>query len=70
MVLKLSMVPSLKSLKVLCSEDAEQDFFNNIMHLQVLSLSNSVHCSYIDEEIFFYSVFVCKNVVFQLFVGN
>ncbi|XP_058180952.1 uncharacterized protein LOC131299427 isoform X1 [Rhododendron vialii] len=34
MVLKLSMVPSLKSLKVLCSEDAEQDFFNNILHLQ------------------------------------
>ncbi|PSS35668.1 Small subunit processome component like [Actinidia chinensis var. chinensis] len=34
MVLKLPKVPSLKSLGVLCSEDAEQDFFNNIIHLQ------------------------------------
>ncbi|KNA06859.1 hypothetical protein SOVF_177220 isoform A [Spinacia oleracea] len=34
MVLKLSGIPSLGSLKVLCSEDAEVDFFNNIVHLQ------------------------------------
>ncbi|GFZ18885.1 homeobox-leucine zipper family protein [Actinidia rufa] len=34
MMLKLPKVPSLKSLEVLCSEDAEQDFFNNIIHLQ------------------------------------
>ncbi|XP_021745735.1 small subunit processome component 20 homolog [Chenopodium quinoa] len=34
MVLKLSGIPNLGSLKVLCSEDAEVDFFNNIVHLQ------------------------------------
>ncbi|XP_043723794.1 small subunit processome component 20 homolog [Telopea speciosissima] len=34
MVLKLPEVPALNSLKSLCSEDAEVDFFNNILHLQ------------------------------------
>ncbi|XP_052189171.1 uncharacterized protein LOC127799294 isoform X2 [Diospyros lotus] len=34
MVLKLPEMPTLKSFRALCSEDAEQDFFNNIMHLQ------------------------------------
>ncbi|KAG5549083.1 hypothetical protein RHGRI_014451 [Rhododendron griersonianum] len=34
MVLKLPNVPSLASLRALCGEDAEQDFFKNIMHLQ------------------------------------
>ncbi|KAL9232759.1 hypothetical protein vseg_007829 [Gypsophila vaccaria] len=34
MVLKLSGIPTLKTLNVLCSEDAEVDFFNNIVHLQ------------------------------------
>ncbi|KAK9281533.1 hypothetical protein L1049_004436 [Liquidambar formosana] len=34
MALKLPEVPNLRSLKALCSEDAEVDFFNNIMHLQ------------------------------------
>lgn len=38
MVLKLPNVPSLTSLRALCGEDAEQDFFKNIMHLQVSSL--------------------------------
>lgn len=35
MVEKLSEVPSLRTLKALCSEDAEVDFFDNIVHLQV-----------------------------------
>lgn len=35
MVLKLSGIQSLGTLKVLCSDDAEVDFFNNIVHLQV-----------------------------------
>ncbi|XP_065862754.1 uncharacterized protein [Euphorbia lathyris] len=34
MVLKLPEFENLKPLKALCSEDAEQDFFNNIIHLQ------------------------------------
>lgn len=34
MVLKLSKIPNLKSFQVLCSTDAEQDFFSNIIHLQ------------------------------------
>lgn len=34
MVLKLPQLPNLKSLKALCSEDAEVDFFNNIVHIQ------------------------------------
>lgn len=38
MVLRLPHMPDLNSFKVLCSEDAEVDFFNNITHLQVSSL--------------------------------
>ncbi|CAL5416773.1 unnamed protein product [Camellia sinensis] len=34
MVMKLPKVSSLESFRPLCSEDAEQDFFNNIIHLQ------------------------------------
>ncbi|OVA05421.1 Down-regulated-in-metastasis protein [Macleaya cordata] len=34
MVLRLSEIPSLNSIRDLCSEDAEVDFFNNILHLQ------------------------------------
>ncbi|KAA8534172.1 hypothetical protein F0562_031635 [Nyssa sinensis] len=34
MVLKLPKVPNLIQFRGLCSEDAEQDFFNNIIHLQ------------------------------------
>ncbi|CAN1813709.1 U3 small nucleolar RNA-associated protein 20 [Linum perenne] len=34
MVLKLPVVSNLGSFKTLCSEDAEQDFFKNIIHLQ------------------------------------
>ncbi|XP_062109162.1 uncharacterized protein LOC133819824 isoform X2 [Humulus lupulus] len=34
MVLKLPNMGNLDSLKVLCDEDAEIDFFNNIIHLQ------------------------------------
>ncbi|KAH9620789.1 hypothetical protein KSS87_018169 [Heliosperma pusillum] len=34
MVLKLSGISTLRSLNVLCSDDAEVDFFNNIVHLQ------------------------------------
>ena len=35
MVLKLPNVENLNALKVLCDEDTETDFFNNIVHLQV-----------------------------------
>lgn len=38
MVLKLPKVAKFSSFKALCSEDAEVDFFNNIIHLQVNSL--------------------------------
>ncbi|KAL6970972.1 hypothetical protein U1Q18_030651 [Sarracenia purpurea var. burkii] len=41
MVLKLAKVSSLKSFRALCSDDAEQDFFNNIIHLQVI-ITNKV----------------------------
>ncbi|KAK1375649.1 DRIM domain-containing protein [Heracleum sosnowskyi] len=34
MVLRLSKVQILKSFQALCSKDAEQDFFNNIVHMQ------------------------------------
>ncbi|KAK2988996.1 hypothetical protein RJ640_013987 [Escallonia rubra] len=34
MVVKLPKVQNLKSYQALCSEDAEQDFFNNVVHLQ------------------------------------
>ncbi|WOG89602.1 hypothetical protein DCAR_0208840 [Daucus carota subsp. sativus] len=34
MVLRLSKVQILKSYQALCSKDAEQDFFNNIVHMQ------------------------------------
>ncbi|KAK3004391.1 hypothetical protein RJ639_018254 [Escallonia herrerae] len=34
MVVKLPKVENLKSYQALCSEDAEQDFFNNVVHLQ------------------------------------
>ncbi|KAL2242516.1 UNVERIFIED_CONTAM: Small subunit processome component 20, partial [Sesamum indicum] len=34
MVLKLPKVANLDSYRALCSDDAEQDFFNNIVHLQ------------------------------------
>jgi U3 small nucleolar RNA-associated protein 20 len=37
MVLKLPKVAKFSSFKALCSEDAEVDFFNNIIHLQVNS---------------------------------
>lgn len=40
MVLKLPNVFNLESYQVLRSEDAEKDFFNNIVHLQV---SRSIH---------------------------
>ncbi|PIA45006.1 hypothetical protein AQUCO_01700514v1 [Aquilegia coerulea] len=35
MVLRLHQVPTLSSVKELCSKDAEVDFFNNILHLQI-----------------------------------
>lgn len=34
-MLKLPEVANLNSLGMLCSNDAEVDFFNNIIHLQV-----------------------------------
>ncbi|KAG9451956.1 hypothetical protein H6P81_004860 [Aristolochia fimbriata] len=34
MILNLPTVPTLNSFKPLCSDDAEIDFFNNILHLQ------------------------------------
>ncbi|KAF2288910.1 hypothetical protein GH714_022732 [Hevea brasiliensis] len=58
MVLKLPEVENLNSFKVLCSEDAEQDFFNNIIHLQkhrraraVLRFSNIISKSKMSEDI-------------------
>jgi hypothetical protein len=33
--MKLPEVANLNSLRALCSNDAEVDFFNNIVHLQV-----------------------------------
>lgn len=41
MVLRLSKVQILKSFQALCSKDAEQDFFNNIVHMQVSTLYSS-----------------------------
>ncbi|KAF5199197.1 Small subunit processome component 20-like protein [Thalictrum thalictroides] len=35
MVLRLHQIPMLNSVKELCSKDAEVDFFNNILHLQI-----------------------------------
>ncbi|KAF9622576.1 hypothetical protein IFM89_032475 [Coptis chinensis] len=35
MVLGLPQIPTLNSIKDLCSKDAEVDFFNNILHLQI-----------------------------------
>ena len=37
MVLKFPKLTKFSSFKPLCSEDAEVDFFNNIIHLQVNS---------------------------------
>ncbi|KAG6388570.1 hypothetical protein SASPL_149999 [Salvia splendens] len=37
MVLKLPNESNLDSYRALCSDDAEQDFFNNIVHLQVIT---------------------------------
>lgn len=37
-MLKLPEVANLNSLGMLCSNDAEVDFFNNIIHLQVCFL--------------------------------
>lgn len=42
MVLKLPTVEDFRSFAVLYSEDPEQDFFNNIVHLQV-SYSRAIH---------------------------
>lgn len=41
MVLKLPSEANLDSYRALCSDDAEQDFFNNIVHLQVKPLFSS-----------------------------
>lgn len=38
MVLKLPEKANLGSYRVLCSDDAEQDFFKNVVHLQVILL--------------------------------
>ncbi|GMP78029.1 hypothetical protein CsSME_00034114 [Camellia sinensis var. sinensis] len=58
MVLKLPKVSSLESFRPLCSEDAEQDFFNNIIHLQkhrrgraLLRFSNFVSSGNLSEVI-------------------
>ncbi|THG05804.1 hypothetical protein TEA_026415 [Camellia sinensis var. sinensis] len=58
MVLKLPKVSSLESFRLLCSEDAEQDFFNNIIHLQkhrrgraLLRFSNFVSSGNLSEVI-------------------
>lgn len=36
MVTHLHHIPALNSFRTLCSEDPEVDFFNNIVHLQVI----------------------------------
>ena len=38
MVIKLPQLTNLNLFRALCSEDADQDFFNNIIHLQVILL--------------------------------
>ncbi|ONI16067.1 hypothetical protein PRUPE_3G077100 [Prunus persica] len=58
MVLKLPEVANLGSLKALCDEDAEIDFFNNIVHLQkhrraraLSRFRNVISSSYMPEGI-------------------
>ncbi|KAL6970989.1 hypothetical protein U1Q18_030668 [Sarracenia purpurea var. burkii] len=65
MVLKLAKVSSLKSFRALCSDDAEQDFFNNIIHLQkhrraraLLRFRNFVSSGNLSEVIITNKVFV------------
>ena len=41
-MLKLPNEANLDSYRALCSDDAEQDFFNNIVHLQVTPLLSSL----------------------------
>ncbi|XP_065859552.1 U3 small nucleolar RNA-associated protein 20-like [Euphorbia lathyris] len=78
MVLKLPEFENLKPLKALCSEDAEQDFFNNIIHLQkhrrakaLSRFSNVVSNSIVPEGIL-NKVFVPLyfNMLFDLHSGK
>lgn len=47
MILKLPQLSNLSSLRDLCSGDTEVDFFNNIIHLQVISFYSICFFSYI-----------------------
>ncbi|KAI8539167.1 hypothetical protein RHMOL_Rhmol09G0160300 [Rhododendron molle] len=78
MVLKLPNVPSLTSLRALCGEDAEQDFFKNIMHLQkhrraralsrFIKFINSVNLSEVISNKVLVPLFL--NMVFELQNGK
>lgn len=57
-MLKLPDVSNLGSLKALCDEDAEIDFFNNIVHLQVS------FASYLIWFYMFMRPFVSKHIHF------
>lgn len=46
MVIKLPQLENLNLFRALCSEDADQDFFNNIVHLQVMFLFYMLLCSF------------------------
>jgi len=72
MVLKLPEVANLNSLGMLCSNDAEVDFFNNIIHLQVSFLCyfllrlHMFFCLSLSE---LYSFHVL-HVILELFMSN
>ncbi|XP_074320646.1 uncharacterized protein LOC141657349 isoform X2 [Silene latifolia] len=78
MVLKLSGISTLKSLNVLCSEDAEVDFFNNIVHLQkhrrsrALSRFNNIFATEKLPEFILKSIFLPLffNMLFDLPTGK
>ncbi|KAG0488452.1 hypothetical protein HPP92_007263 [Vanilla planifolia] len=64
MVYNLHEIPDLNSFRPLCSQDAEVDFFNNILHLQVhrkrralLRFKNAISAGNFAENIFV-SIFV------------
>lgn len=56
--MKLPEVANLTSIRALCSEDVEIDFFNNIIHLQVISLHYVFMRFYVYENIFFFFSFI------------
>lgn len=66
MVLKLPEVANLGSYKALYSDDTEQDFFSNVVHLQVQALSECLSNCITGESnaIFIFPLFIgssCRN---------